>query len=610
MRIMLFSVAIVAIVACNSRKNVQCEQSANCDLSGGGMCLGAATGNMWCAYPDPLCPGGYRYSNQDVGDGLSGTCVAASPLDAGVDSGVAGDTGPATRTLTVMVGGSGMGVATSGPTGIACNANTCTHTFPVGTAVTLTQSATSGSFLGWSNDCTGTGTCLVTMDKDRTVTALFGTPGEALWSTQIGGTGNDVANSIVTDSNGDLIVVGHFSNTITVGTTMLTSAGGMDIFVAKLSALDGSVLWIKRFGGSGFDDAVAAALDSSNNIYIAGSFVGTPDFGGGPLSNAGSTDGFAMKLDSSGTYQWAKPLGGPSADGTTSISVSSMVAVVGTYQTSMTVNGTTLTNAGTSQGYLVEFGLDGSAGFVKGFPGSGYSNPVSVVIDSGGNIVIAGSISGSADFGSGTAQTSSMGDAFLAKYTSSGAYLLSKVLGSSSNDQASAVAVDGSGNMFLIGTFSGSVSFGGASPLNTNTANLVVAKYSAAGAYVWAQPFGGTTAQVVPGTEASANASGDVVVTGSFCGNLAFGTTMLASVGTCAAQDTDIFTVRLSGSNGSPITANRDGGSSQDVGYGITQTSDGKHFLAGAFQGFADFGGTAHTSAGGYDAIILGLAPL
>lgn len=68
--------------ACSNRANVQCETDPNCNLTTGGVCSLAGTGNHWCAYPDPGCPSGYRYTDQDVGDNLSGVCVAQ--LDAGV----------------------------------------------------------------------------------------------------------------------------------------------------------------------------------------------------------------------------------------------------------------------------------------------------------------------------------------------------------------------------------------------------------------------------------------------------------------------------------------------------------------------------------------------
>ncbi|HVZ24148.1 MAG TPA: choice-of-anchor Q domain-containing protein [Vicinamibacterales bacterium] len=83
MRRIFVSVAF-ALASCNAWQNIQCEQSSNCDLSAGGECLAAPTGNMWCAYPDPSCSGGYRYSDQAVGDGLGGVCV---PVGSGSGSG-------------------------------------------------------------------------------------------------------------------------------------------------------------------------------------------------------------------------------------------------------------------------------------------------------------------------------------------------------------------------------------------------------------------------------------------------------------------------------------------------------------------------------------------
>jgi len=77
----------IVFAACNGRENVQCQQNTNCDLSSTGRCVATTTGNSWCAYPDPGCSSGYRYSHDDVGDGVSGACVAA------VDAGVAVDTG-------------------------------------------------------------------------------------------------------------------------------------------------------------------------------------------------------------------------------------------------------------------------------------------------------------------------------------------------------------------------------------------------------------------------------------------------------------------------------------------------------------------------------------
>ena len=77
------------------------------------------------------------------------------------------------RTLTVTRAGTGTGTVTSSPTGIDCG-STCVSSFDDGTPVTLTATAGTGStFTGWSGDCSGTGTCPVTMNADHAVTATF-----------------------------------------------------------------------------------------------------------------------------------------------------------------------------------------------------------------------------------------------------------------------------------------------------------------------------------------------------------------------------------------------------------------------------------------------------
>ena len=77
------------------------------------------------------------------------------------------------HTLSVAKAGSGTGSVTSSPAGIDCG-GTCSTTFAHGTSVTLTATASAGSsFAGWSGACSGTGSCTVTMDADRSVTATF-----------------------------------------------------------------------------------------------------------------------------------------------------------------------------------------------------------------------------------------------------------------------------------------------------------------------------------------------------------------------------------------------------------------------------------------------------
>lgn len=81
MRLIIASLFLVGVVGCGGRNAVQCELDSHCDLRGGGRCV-AGGGGMWCAYPDPECPEGFRYSEQSE---LAGVCVQGL-TDAGVDA--------------------------------------------------------------------------------------------------------------------------------------------------------------------------------------------------------------------------------------------------------------------------------------------------------------------------------------------------------------------------------------------------------------------------------------------------------------------------------------------------------------------------------------------
>lgn len=588
-------VIAIAAIGCGGRHNVQCEQNTDCDLSGGGVCtLNAETGNRWCSYPDPECESGYRYSDLDVGDGVSGECV---PVDQ--DS-----------IVTLQVTVDGPGTVTSEPAGISCSSGTCSSSFPVGMQIRLIASPTSLSFLGWSGACRGLSDCMLTLDADATTKAWFGDPGTALWVTQFGGTGGDQGKAIARDSQDDLIVAGYFSGTVSFGTTMLTSAGGFDIFVAKLAQADGSVVWAKRFGGAGEDLLTGLAVNEQDEIFISGSISGPHDYGGGPLPHVGARDLMLLKLSATGDFAWAKSFGTTGYDQAMAVAArNGNVAIAGYFNGgSLNVAGTVLTGQGNDDIAVALFSSAGDLQWAKGFGGTSNDRPRTVRIDGAGNVVVAGEFQQTVNFGMGQVASAGNTDAFLVKLgASAGNTLVAKRFGGSDADTATAVECDANGAMYLVGAFRNTVNFGlgdvTASQANNPDAYLV--KLSAAGATVWAKAYGGA-GNGRRATSVAITLNNDVVFAGGFNGDLSLGGATLSS----ASDADDVFVARASAADGSYISSTRAGGQGQESAQSVTQTSDGRYFVTGAFQGFADFGGTQLTSAGGDDAFVYGIAPL
>jgi len=131
--------------------------------------------------------------------------------------------------LGVTVSGTGKGTVSSSPTGITCP-GTCSNYFKIASKVTLTATAASGStFAGWSGACSGTGTCTVTMNGARQVTATFSTAG---------------GKPAVSLSPASLTFAGQVLNTTSASKSVtLTNKGSAPLAISSLAASG-------NFGGS------------------------------------------------------------------------------------------------------------------------------------------------------------------------------------------------------------------------------------------------------------------------------------------------------------------------------------------------------------------------
>ncbi len=127
------------------------------------------------------------------------------------------------------------------------------------------------------------------------------------------GTGNNISNATKVGPDQNLYVVGQFSSTADFGGTKLTSAGGLDIFVAKYSS-SGALQWVAQAGGTGDDAARGVDLDTDGNVYVTGSFSGVATFySANPKDKkitvdpgAGNGGTFLAKYTSSGTLLWVQ----------------------------------------------------------------------------------------------------------------------------------------------------------------------------------------------------------------------------------------------------------------------------------------------------------------
>jgi hypothetical protein len=242
--------------------------------------------------------------------------------------------------------------------------------------------------------------------RDAFVAKLNAAGNALLYSTYLGGSTHDSGNAIVIDGSGQAFVAGEtLSFDFPVANGLRSSnSGRQDAFVAKLSADGGALLWSTYLGGYGDDRATSLAIDSSDDVYVAGATdsANFPTYHAFQGANRGGQDGFVTKL---------------SADG---------------------------------RSLLYSTYLGGSGGTV-----AAPELVAAIRVDDAGCAFVAGS-TGSRDFpvfgALQAAYGGSVSDAFVAKLSSTGDSLLfSTYLGGYGADLATGIAVDAAGTTYVVG---------------------------------------------------------------------------------------------------------------------------------------------------------------
>jgi uncharacterized membrane protein YgdD (TMEM256/DUF423 family) len=423
---------------------------------------------------------------------------------------------------------------------------------------------------------------------------------QTYFAVTFGGTSSDAGKGITVDSSGNSYITGYFYGTVDFGAGNVTSAGTADIFVLKLNS-SGTFQWVNTFGGTLFDVGNAIAVDSSGNSYITGHFGGTVDFGGGNVTSAGSDDIFVLKLNSSGTFQWVKTFGGTSYDVGFAITVDSSgnSYITGYFYGTVDFGAGNVTSAGSDDIFVLKLNSSGTFQWVKTFGGTLFDVGNAIAVDSSGNSYITGYFGGTVDFGGGDVTSAGSGDIFVLKLNSSGTFQWVNTFGGTLFDAGKGITVDSSGNSYITGYFQGTVDFGAGNVTSAGSDDIFVLKLNSSGTFQWVKTFGGTSSDV--GFAITVDSSGNSYITGHFNGTVDFGGGDVTSAGSG-----DIFVLKLN-SSGTFQWVKTFGGTSYDVGYGITVDSSGNSYITGYFGGTVDFGGGDVTSAGSDDIFVLKL---
>ena len=369
--------------------------------------------------------------------------------------------------------------------------------------------------------------------------AKFDPNGHHLWSRQVGDTCFTGAQSIAVDASGNVFLAGSFGGKLDFGGGPLVSAGGYDIFVAKFDP-SGTHLWSRRFGDTDdYQEALGVAADPSGAVVVAGYFRGTVDFGGGPLVSVGGEDVFVAKLQPNGDHVWSRRFGDGDWQVARSVTVSAVgnVLFTGEFYGTVDFGGGLLASAGSGDIFIAMLNASGTYVWSRRYGDAEWQESWAVATDPSRNIFIAGDFDGVVNFGKGPL-VSNGGDIFVAKFNSNGNEW-SRRFGDADYQHAQSLAADLLGNVYLTGYFVGTLDFGGGPLMQAgSTYDLYLVKFDPSGAHVWSRKFGDVDWEET--RSVAVDQSGNTILTGSFGGALSFGNASLVCNG-----DSDVFLAKF-----------------------------------------------------------------
>ena len=415
------------------------------------------------------------------------------------------------------------------------------------------------------------------------------------YSTLLGGSGFDSATAIAVDSSGSAYVAGFTDSYDfpTQSPAQNYNAGSNNAFVAKLNAAGNGLIYSTYIGGSGDDRAYGIAVDSSGNAYVTGSTTSQNFPVRYALQSRllGSRNAFVVKLSPAGNMMdYSTYLGGSGADYGYGIAVdgSGNAYVVGdTTSLNFPTTGFQTGFHGVQDAFVAKVSTDGSHLVYSTYlGGSNTDHGAAIAVDSGGAAYVTGSTY-SVDFPTmNPFQPHIAGgeDAFIARLNASGtALLFSTYLGGSNGtvsypETGQGIALDGQGNAYVVGVTS-SVDFplrNAEQPALNGWLDAFVTKVNSSGALLYSTYLGGSGVDV--GNAIAVDSSGSAYVTGyTYSTDLPVVAPLQSTIG----GDCDAFLAKLSPAGNSLAYLSYLGGNGSDNGAAVALDPAGAVYLAG-----------------------------
>jgi hypothetical protein len=375
-------------------------------------------------------------------------------------------------------------------------------------AVTTSTSGniySSGYYTGtWDFDPTAATSNLTAYGQNDMFLAKHDRYGHLIWAKSFGGKGYDYLISMNRDEHGNLYMTGYFTDSADLdpgpGTSLFRTAAptSSEGFLLKTDSSGNLIFAVQSISLN----YMGAKSDEAGNIYAYGFFNGTADFNPGTdsfkMTSAGGRDVFISKFNASGSFIWAKRIGGTGLDGIAAVTITGdKLYIAASYQTAADVDpGPGVYNlsgvAGKDNAFLLKLDTAGNFNWAKGFKGTDHHSFVRLFTSSG-YLYAASNFMGTVDFDPGPDSfkaTSNGGfDMAIVKLDTAGKFVWAKAFGGKGLDLIFDLAQDSIHTLCAGGYFDSTVDFDPGPAVFNRTVpvrqDAFLLKLDTAGAFKW-----------------------------------------------------------------------------------------------------------------------------
>lgn len=358
-------------------------------------------------------------------------------------------------------------------------------------------------------------------------------------------------------------------------------------------SVNAQYFWAISEGGNGLDVAKNIRFDQNNNVIVSGDIAGNPAFNGTYYTGNGLSDGFVAKYDENANLQWFQLIGGAGVDKCmgTVLDASGNIYLCGTFQGSMTVGNYTVQSNGGTDFFVVKLNFSGDILWLKGFGGPLDDVAYSLGVNTGGEVFLCGTFGGSMQIGNTILTATSIVQSYVIKLSDTGNPQWALKTVSSSNNVMNSLTVLPDGNVALAGYYSLNVALGDFSVSSSSASyDVFICSINNSGEVNWLTKAGGAYDDVT--TAVTNDTQGNLLLCGNISGSAAFDTFHLANAGY-----NDPFIAKYDG-NGNCIWARSGQGLDLDMVNGISCDAHDNVYATGLYENSITFSGQ---TISGYD---------